>query len=377
MSASSFLDGRHRPPRPVPRGHRRQAPGGARRRGRSRTTRLRRPGAAQPRWHHRLRRVARPRHIDDPLLDVDPTDLPGHRHRDGGQRRPPAGADRRPLPARSRREPRTRHPHARRGDRASRSPTCAPTSRRFAPGERASGPLPPIYLATLRDKMLALAAEVADGAIWANASRSQMAAQLARVPDGEAGGLLPGQHDPDRDRRRPRRGRRHQPAHPQPVTCRSPTTATTGSRPATWRRWRRSRQALDAGDRDALPSLMSDAWLHDCTLVGLSRRGTRRHRRLAGRWGAPDRGDVVDEWRPAQGRPRAVRRLLVGRRRPRRRNSNLSGITTHRSGPTSSRPVGMARLPWRSCRRRWRTPTTGGRASRGSTCRARSSETST
>ena len=34
---------------------------------------------------------------------------------------------------------------------------------------------PPIYLATLRDRMLGLAVEVAQGAIWANAARSAVA----------------------------------------------------------------------------------------------------------------------------------------------------------------------------------------------------------
>src|SRR6478735_12604639 len=48
--------------------------------------------------------------------------------------------------------------------------------------ERFSGSLPPIYLASLRDRMLALAAEVADGTIWANSCLSAGPAQLARVP---------------------------------------------------------------------------------------------------------------------------------------------------------------------------------------------------
>jgi alkanesulfonate monooxygenase SsuD/methylene tetrahydromethanopterin reductase-like flavin-dependent oxidoreductase (luciferase family) len=49
--------------------------------------------------------------------------------------------------------------------------------------ERATGPLPPVILATLRSKMLGLAAEVAEGAVWANAARSYMATQLAEIPD--------------------------------------------------------------------------------------------------------------------------------------------------------------------------------------------------
>src|SRR5829696_2090866 len=48
--------------------------------------------------------------------------------------------------------------------------------------ERSSGATPPIYLATLRNKMLDLALEVADGAIWANAALSFMPTQVASIP---------------------------------------------------------------------------------------------------------------------------------------------------------------------------------------------------
>ncbi len=48
--------------------------------------------------------------------------------------------------------------------------------------EKDAGPLPPVILATLRSKMLALAAEVAQGAVWANAARSYTPAQLAEIP---------------------------------------------------------------------------------------------------------------------------------------------------------------------------------------------------
>jgi len=48
-------------------------------------------------------------------------------------------------------------------------------------GER-TGPLPPIVLAALRRKMVALAGEIADGAVWANAARSHMHASLQALP---------------------------------------------------------------------------------------------------------------------------------------------------------------------------------------------------
>lgn len=47
--------------------------------------------------------------------------------------------------------------------------------------EKYSGELPPIYLAALRDKMFDLAQEVAQGALWANASHSFTVDQVKRV----------------------------------------------------------------------------------------------------------------------------------------------------------------------------------------------------
>jgi alkanesulfonate monooxygenase SsuD/methylene tetrahydromethanopterin reductase-like flavin-dependent oxidoreductase (luciferase family) len=49
--------------------------------------------------------------------------------------------------------------------------------------ERFSGELPPIYLAALRNKMLQLAGEISNGAIWANASRKSISAQVALIPN--------------------------------------------------------------------------------------------------------------------------------------------------------------------------------------------------
>jgi alkanesulfonate monooxygenase SsuD/methylene tetrahydromethanopterin reductase-like flavin-dependent oxidoreductase (luciferase family) len=44
------------------------------------------------------------------------------------------------------------------------------------------GALPPIILAALRKRMVALAGEIAEGLIFANASRSHMAASLGVLP---------------------------------------------------------------------------------------------------------------------------------------------------------------------------------------------------
>jgi len=47
------------------------------------------------------------------------------------------------------------------------------------------GPLPPIVLAALRKKMVALAAEISDGVIFANASLSHMPQSLAAIPSAK------------------------------------------------------------------------------------------------------------------------------------------------------------------------------------------------
>src|SRR5882724_712154 len=61
-------------------------------------------------------------------------------------------------------------------------------TRRFVADWRAVprvGELPPVVLAALRDKMVALAGEVGDGVVFANAARSHMAHSLAVLPDAK------------------------------------------------------------------------------------------------------------------------------------------------------------------------------------------------
>jgi probable F420-dependent oxidoreductase len=52
------------------------------------------------------------------------------------------------------------------------------------------GPFPRLVLAALRQKMTALAGEIADGAVWANGVRSHMAASLEGVPADRREGFL-------------------------------------------------------------------------------------------------------------------------------------------------------------------------------------------
>lgn len=44
------------------------------------------------------------------------------------------------------------------------------------------GSLPPIVLATLRSRMVELAGEISQGAVWADGARSHMAASLRHLP---------------------------------------------------------------------------------------------------------------------------------------------------------------------------------------------------
>jgi alkanesulfonate monooxygenase SsuD/methylene tetrahydromethanopterin reductase-like flavin-dependent oxidoreductase (luciferase family) len=133
--------------------------------------------------------------------------------------------------------------------------------------ERPAGPLPPIWLATLRDKMLALAVEVADGAIWANASFSHMGKQLADIPAAKQdsfalANMAPTVIDADKDAARA-------------IHRRTLTGYVT--LPNYRNYWKAAgyegemtaiEDAIAAGDRDQLPGLMTDQWVDDCTISG-------------------------------------------------------------------------------------------------------------
>jgi alkanesulfonate monooxygenase SsuD/methylene tetrahydromethanopterin reductase-like flavin-dependent oxidoreductase (luciferase family) len=131
------------------------------------------------------------------------------------------------------------------------------------------GGLPPIVLATLRQRMVALAGEIAQGAVWANAARSHMPASLAELPPsahGDArffvGNMIPTCIDEDR-------------AAAAAVLRR--TLAVYVRLPNYQNYWIEAgyaeemdaiRKAIAAGEDDRVPSLMSDRWLRDVTLSG-------------------------------------------------------------------------------------------------------------
>ena len=125
---------------------------------------------------------------------------------------------------------------------------------------------PPIVLATLRTKMLQLAVEIADGAVWANASRSHMPASLQVVPadrtDFFVGNMIPTVIDDDRDAAR---------------AVNRKTLTGYVSLPNYRNYWKEAgyveemegiEKALAAGDMDSVKTFMTDRWLDDCTLSG-------------------------------------------------------------------------------------------------------------
>jgi alkanesulfonate monooxygenase SsuD/methylene tetrahydromethanopterin reductase-like flavin-dependent oxidoreductase (luciferase family) len=123
---------------------------------------------------------------------------------------------------------------------------------------------PPIVLATLRDKMLRVAVEIADGAVWANASRSHIPAQLQLVDrDGFfVGNMIPTVIDDDVNAAR---------------AVNRKTLTGYVALPNYRNYWKAAgyveemegvEKALAEGDRDAVQRCMTDRWLDDCTLSG-------------------------------------------------------------------------------------------------------------
>ena len=126
--------------------------------------------------------------------------------------------------------------------------------------------MPPILLAALRDKMLDLAVEIADGALWANASFSYTPTQVARHGADRSrfslATMVPTVIDDDLDAARAIHRR---------------TLNTYIALPNYRNYWRAAgfedemaaiETALAAGDRDAATAAMSDRWVDDCTISG-------------------------------------------------------------------------------------------------------------
>ncbi len=131
------------------------------------------------------------------------------------------------------------------------------------------GALPPIILAALRKRMVALAGEIAEGVIFANASRSHMRESLSALPAAKRG-------DPD-----------FLVANMVPTCISDDVEAAKAVNRRTLTRytmlpnyrnyWKEAgyfdemtaiERAIDDGRQAEIPSLMSDRWLGDATLFG-------------------------------------------------------------------------------------------------------------
>jgi len=137
---------------------------------------------------------------------------------------------------------------------------------RTQPGQ---GGLPPVVIAALRRKMVALAGEIGDGVVFANACRSAMGASLAHLPDAKradptffVGNMIPTCISDDIEAAKAVNRR---------------TLSSYLLLPNYRNYWKESgyveemaavEQAIAAQRTDDLAKLMSDKWLADVTLFG-------------------------------------------------------------------------------------------------------------
>jgi alkanesulfonate monooxygenase SsuD/methylene tetrahydromethanopterin reductase-like flavin-dependent oxidoreductase (luciferase family) len=131
------------------------------------------------------------------------------------------------------------------------------------------GPLPPIVIAALRKKMVALAGEIAEGVVFANASRSHMATSLAALPAEKRndpgffiGNMIPTCISDDIEAAKAVNRR---------------TLTSYGFLPNYRNYWKEAgyqeemsaiETAIAEGRKDDVPKYFSDKWLADNTLFG-------------------------------------------------------------------------------------------------------------
>jgi alkanesulfonate monooxygenase SsuD/methylene tetrahydromethanopterin reductase-like flavin-dependent oxidoreductase (luciferase family) len=146
-------------------------------------------------------------------------------------------------------------------------------TRTFVEAVRAAAPqvggLPPIVLATLRRRMVELAGEIAQGAVWANGARSHMKESLRHLPETALadraffiGDMVPACIDDDRA---------------AAATVLRRTLTPYVKLPNYQNYWIEAgyaeemeaiRTAIVRKDDEAIRRLMSDRWLRDVTLFG-------------------------------------------------------------------------------------------------------------
>ena len=132
-----------------------------------------------------------------------------------------------------------------------------------------TGDQPPLILATLRKRMIALAGEIGDGMVFANGARSHMAQSLSALPAdkrGDAaffiGNMIPTCISDD---------------VPAAMAVNRRTLTSYAQLPNYRNYWREAgygeemdaiEAAISAGESDRIPDLLSDRWLADVTLFG-------------------------------------------------------------------------------------------------------------
>ena len=138
---------------------------------------------------------------------------------------------------------------------------------------------PPIYIAALRPKMIEMAAEIGDGMVFANGARSRMSHSLAAAgekatdPAFFVGNMVPTVISEDRAL----------------AAARNRKTLSRYALLPNYRNyWKAAgyveemeavEQAVERGEMDRIPGLLSDRWLADCTLFGTAadvREGVER-----------------------------------------------------------------------------------------------------
>jgi len=131
------------------------------------------------------------------------------------------------------------------------------------------GDLPPVVLAAMRDRMMALGAEIADGVVLANGARSALPAAIDRMRSAHTipedffiGGMIPTCISNDRDAAM-EVNRRTLRMYVQLPNYRNYWKAA-GYR----KEMEAIEEAIAKGDRTQLSALMTDEWLADVSLFG-------------------------------------------------------------------------------------------------------------
>ena len=177
------------------------------------------------------------------------------------------------------------------------------------------GTLPPIIIAALRSKMVALAGEIAEGVVFANAARSHMAQSLAALPAAKRddpaffiGNMLPTCISDDIEAAKAVNRR---------------TLTSYAFLPNYRNYWKEAgyaeemqaiERAIAEDRRDDVPGYLTDRWLADVSLFGSA---TRVRDELEAWFAAGvrtpvDRAVISRRW-SAQGAGRAIRRIRLTR----------------------------------------------------------------